>query len=754
MLTAVSGCISLRPCSPDGPMLNKDLSENLPVGSRCQLEHEQTTPDVNSAAKRIVDQFVNGMRTCLETLQCDNGTPKGGCFTGVSTIFQSVEDTVREFFAHVSCKGKVEQLEAQSLCSEVSAHCKRQSEGCNGCAKAVTRKMLMLFTAKSVPADSFSSAVASVADSIILQLDTQLACSGTRDSGESSLVKSEMADKLSSDEFHATVTREVSQVLLKLAQSFTGPVMLDNPPGFSPASDSASIASSLVGTVLDGVRCLMNSPAQDALTQDLKVWSATRDMYGRLQLNLRDFFTKLSSRQRKAVHSASAKEAIGQVLLCIQEELANSSKFQSSDDNFKEITVVIDSLIEDVGMVDCHTDLDQDRPLSSLSGTSEGSWSNWSEESLPEESVVIPEVSTAAPMAADTLVAVNIDLSDLPQDEASACVPHETVVSAVNSITSTFGLQNEESSSRPPSQGHLTSVWKRLEKALSQGHIQSSQDLIEDVYQILLKGRQTVAAAKSASDSALVAMKQAQDVRQGAMVSQIIGMFAQECVRDLFLPCFKLPSSWKSGARAPLRSAAASVSCPGGLSSMARNGEDRAAESPSQILAEVLQVAMNAMVADVMNILSLATRSPMDMEAFLKESGLPGYDVAFNTPDLGLDDKRRADSQEGSTDYSSLVSVLMIRLLSKLQNEDSLSDDMLDQCRELINKVLSELTAALGVSKTDFCPADVNICTVFKVIYNNLLSEYGSKKCPVGLGDKGPLSREDCCEIFDQRDYD
>ncbi|XP_062399645.1 uncharacterized protein LOC134089259 [Sardina pilchardus] len=472
----------------------------------------------------------------------------------------------------------------------------------------------------------------------------------------------------------------------------------------------------------------MNSPAQDALTQDLKVWSATRDMYGRLQLNLRDFFTKLSSRQRKAVHSASAKEAIGQVLLCIQEELANSSKFQSSDDNVKEITVVIDSLIEDVGMVDRHTDLDQDRPLSSLSGTSEGSWSNWSEESLPEESVVIPEVSTAAPMAADTLVAVNIDLSDLPQDEASACVPHETVVSAVNSITSTLGLQNEESSSRPPSQGHLTSVWKRLEKALSQGHIQSSQDLIEDVYQILLKGRQTVAAAKSASDSALVAMKQAQDVPQGAMVSQIIGMFAQECVRDLFLPCFKLPSSWKSGARAPLRSAAASVSCPGGLSSMARNGEDRAAESPSQILAEVLQVAMNAMVADVMNILSLATRSPMDMEAFLKESGLPGYDVAFNTPDLGLlDDKRRADSQEGSTDYSSLVSVLMIRLLSKLQNEDSLSDDMLDQCRELINKVLSELTAALGVSKTDFCPAGVNICKVFKVIYNNLLSEYGSK---------------------------
>ncbi|XP_062380986.1 uncharacterized protein LOC134069135 [Sardina pilchardus] len=376
-------------------------------------------------------------------------------------------------------------------------------------------------------------------------------------------------------------------------------------------------------------------------------------------------------------------------------------------------------------MVDRQADLDQDRPLSSLSGTSEGSWSNWSEESLPEESVVIPEVSTEAPMAADTLVAVNIDLSALPQDEASACVPHETVVRAVNSITSTLGLQNEESSS-PLSQGHLTSVWKRLEKALSQGHIQPSHDLIEDVYQILLKGRQTVAAAKSASDSALVAMKQAQDVPQGAMVSQIVGMFAQECVKDLFLPCFKLPSSWKSGAGAPLRSAAASVSCPGGLSSMARNGEDRAAESPSQILAEVLQVAMDVMVADVMNIISLATRKPMDMETLLKESGFP--DVAFNTPDLGLvEDEKCADSQEGSTDYSSLVSVLMIRLLSKLQNEDSLSDDMLDQCSKLINKVLSELTAALGVSKTDFCPAGVNIRKVFKVIYNDLLSEYGSK---------------------------
>lgn len=506
--------------------------------------------------------------------------------------------------------------------------------------------------------------------------------------------ESDIAEKFSNNGFRATVTEEVT---LKLVECFTGLVMSENPQEYSPASDLASAASSAVEMVLEGLQSLVSStPAQDSLTKDQKVWSTTREVFSHLLLQLKHFFTALLSRQRHAELFAFSREVVSHVLVHIQSGLANSSDI-IFDDEDQIIEDIIVSLIESVGRVTNEAGQEQQRLDSAVSIVSQGGWSNWSEETLHKVTFpVLPEITTKSSKVVDALQGENLDFNVLPQDEAS-CIPHETVVSAVNRITEMFGLQSEESSTLH-CQGNLTSVLKRLEKSLSQGTIQPSHELTEEIYQLLLKGRQTVAARKSAS--AMAGMKKAHGAPEGVTATKILDMLAQESIRSLFLPCFQLSSSWKTDLKQP------SLSCPGGLNS-------GTSKSPSQILSEVLQASMEVMAKDVMNILSLTLCSSENFETFMKTSFIPDF-------------KECEEIQEDATDYSSLVAVI-IRLLTKLHNEEKLSDDMLDNCRALIDKVLPELVTPGGVTKTDYYLAGTNIRKVLRVIYNDLLTEFGSK---------------------------
>ena len=91
--------------------------------------------------------------------------------------------------------------------------------------------------------------------------------------------------------------------------------------------------------------------------------------------------------------------------------------------------------------------------------------------------------------------------------------------------------------------------------------------------------------------------------------------------------------------------------------------------------------------------------------------------------------------ESNKNDYTSLVSMLVIRLLKKVNSlhqdigthQDGLPDNVLDMSRDLIRKILSELDTAFGITGDKSYPQDVNFHQIYRNVYKELSREFGSE---------------------------
>ena len=92
-------------------------------------------------------------------------------------------------------------------------------------------------------------------------------------------------------------------------------------------------------------------------------------------------------------------------------------------------------------------------------------------------------------------------------------------------------------------------------------------------------------------------------------------------------------------------------------------------------------------------------------------------------------------SESNKNDFASLVSMLVIRLLKKVDSlrqdigthQDGLPDDMLDMFKELIQMIPSEPNTAFGITGGESFPQDVNFHQIYRNVYRELIQEFGCK---------------------------
>ncbi|KAG5268487.1 hypothetical protein AALO_G00213130 [Alosa alosa] len=263
-------------------------------------------------------------------------------------------------------------------------------------------------------------------------------------------------------------------------------------------------------------------------------------------------------------------------------------------------------------------------------------------------------------------------------------------------------------------------------------------------------------ATKSVSDSLLLNLGQSGKFLKKDIVRQFVQVYAEETVKHFFLPCFNIPSPWKMDVGAVFQHASSSASCPSFLHSLSEIVPQGASRSPSQILQSTLQDLPTVMTRNVMNLLAPTLQTTEELEAQTDQQPLPDSMCLFSRPSSG-DPTQISVSEDiimgssypslnpmdsTSEDYSNLVSILVIRLLSKVKDQESLTDNMLDISRMLIDRITREIDAALGIAKSKACPHDVRIRKVFKAIYNNLLHEFGGKEILL----KVMMSEDPCFE--------
>ncbi|XP_062385871.1 uncharacterized protein LOC134072980 [Sardina pilchardus] len=343
-------------------------------------------------------------------------------------------------------------------------------------------------------------------------------------------------------------------------------------------------------------------------------------------------------------------------------------------------------------------------------------------------------------------------MSDMDENESSP-ISRDSIINIVNTVSAEL-VQND---SLTPTQD-LTSVGERLERLLSNEKLSSLSHTLSNLIQNLyIKDQKGMTATKSVSDSLLLNMGQSGKFPKKDIVRQFVQLYAEETVKHFLLPCFNIPSPWKMDVGGVFQHASSSSSCPCFLHSLSDVVPQGAWRSPSHILQSTLQDLPTVMASNVMNLLAPNLQTTGESEEQTDQQPTPDSVRLFSRPSSGdltqisvSEDIVMGSSYPSlnpmdstSDEYSNLVSILVVRLLSKLKDQESLTDDMLDISRVLIGRIIPEIDAALAIAKRKKkCPHDVRIRKVFKVIYNDLRHEFGGKENLL----KAMMSEDPCFE--------
>ena len=615
--------------------------------SRSETEHspEVYLKHADAAASEIVDQFARDLQMCVESLQSlsisnksDLGSPEGQGkgsemklgslesaqdipkkeFTSAAlTMYQSVQGKVREFFPRLyfNRKQQYEHLEEipskddifdQSKATPALSGPLSESEDLpvttdlQDCTNEVMGELLMAVKeqiaedqtscteGKITPAGSY------LAVNIMLELENNLCLSTSGHSLQSSAEK----------------------------QGSGTPSILS--PG--------STASDLVGTVV-GIQTLLQSTGYDAMDTDskgnskgdsavsldksqveveaskVKIWSATKGMFGSLQGKVKDLFTKSQQHGSKVEDKASAEEAISNVIIGTEKDVPEFGPWEHVSEDLQRFHDTINAVFQRFGKVDVQ------QPASASSSAPKRKLSPLNQETLPGVLPIFSEIPSESPFTNIDSDGAD-DLDDAAVDESAAGITRDTMVDVVKAILEKVDLRDPSSSH---AQG-LTSVAQSLERFLSSSSVNSSsQDLIDHIYGLFMRSNNTT-PEQCASDTVL--LNQGQRKESGIPVaSQILHIYIEESVKHLFLSCFKLPSPWSVNKDSSLQPAQTSNSCPGSPTDMASNYQDKmaATKSPSQILSDTVCLVNTMMVKEVINSLTVALSSNHNLEGSIQD---------------------------------------------------------------------------------------------------------------------------------------
>ncbi|KAG5278729.1 hypothetical protein AALO_G00102120 [Alosa alosa] len=242
------------------------------------------------------------------------------------------------------------------------------------------------------------------------------------------------------------------------------------------------------------------------------------------------------------------------------------------------------------------------------------------------------------------------------------------------------------------------------------------------------------------SDSAL--LKHEHEKASGMLTtSEILQLYIEESVKHLFLPCFKLPSPWDGVKGGSQQQAQTSISCPSSLTDVASDAQGKmaATKSPPQILSDTVGLVVEMMVKEVMSGLTRALSPNSDLEAVEETSHSSNLGATKSFSSKLAEPQMSAGTSEGvqitpwpkafpmdTDDYTGLVTILVVQLLTKI-NYGWFSYDMVSKAGELINKVVAAFSASSGISATEPYPEDIREHRIYRAVYSNLLTEFGSE---------------------------
>ncbi|XP_036829878.1 uncharacterized protein LOC118953955 isoform X2 [Oncorhynchus mykiss] len=111
-----------------------------------------------------------------------------------------------------------------------------------------------------------------------------------------------------------------------------------------------------------------------------------------------------------------------------------------------------------------------------------------------------------------------------------------------------------------------------------------------------------------------------------------------------------------------------------------------------------------------------------------KDLEMCSVSVYPSTPSA-MDSDTHASFDSTSNDYTSLVLLLIVRLLSMITPITLLeSSDIGETSRVLTKRILSEFCGTSGLEPTQAYPQNLKIKKIFKAVYKGLLQEFGSEK--------------------------
>ncbi|XP_042559019.1 uncharacterized protein LOC116218469 [Clupea harengus] len=493
-----------------------------------------------------------------------------------------------------------------------------------------------------------------------------------------------------------------------------------------------STSYDVVGFVIEGMKDLLEKTRALGTVVPMKriyrttsqrMFNAIQNMVGKL------FCKSFHSDSKKEITVASAINVTSQVIVSMQSELPDLK----TAENLKQVELIdkiLSAMLNEVQVMDIGTETDRSpSPGLPLSHSSVSFHSEIDDQTKLPGTSVPPEVfiERISPLLTHTFV-------DMDAASLSPGCANETISSVLDTI-----LEWEK---RVPITG-------RLEKLITETQIgQYSCDIADRVHKTLkgYHGLQTISVpvGKSLSDSVLCKLTSRAEGKNN-IPSGFVYSYVEEAVKRLLLSCL-FPSASSENQE------------------LLQNNLETSKSSPD-VFGSTMNVFTQMMTNEVMVALSteLKENYACDLKELLKEDqkllNQQAQDTktrssttnSNNLPPRTFDEHKdlMQNSQcEGVTischlrmlesdknDYASLVSMLVIRLLKKVNslhqdigtNQDGLPDNVLDMSRDLIQKILSELDTTFDITDDESYPQDLNCHQIYRSVYKELTRKYGSE---------------------------
>ncbi|KAK6292682.1 hypothetical protein J4Q44_G00372670 [Coregonus suidteri] len=482
-----------------------------------------------------------------------------------------------------------------------------------------------------------------------------------------------------------------------------------------------------------------------------------------------------------------SKALISQTLMTIQRRVSMSERMSTSEKGLLTRSIV-GSMLEDVDMVS--TDGHQiHRPSSSksslfiTSAMTRGSQSDFTH-SLP--GTPVPNewpVESYCPIIRSSV----IDMSDSStHSQGSTNYTRQTISAIVDTVMEVIPREDTE---HIATANDVTSFTRRLARLSHRDGLQNfSHELTDKVYE-LIKSHNTpqalfVPAGKSVSDSILLKLKTGLNASEESreFPSELVYSFAKESIKRLLQQIvFWLPPPSQGSDFCQ------TIVSDGSLQDTSRLIPSCSAISisSSQVYCDTNKLFTNIMVNQVMDTCSVASDSTEELAELINringssttdadsgiqapmttsrqssakslprpslsgsstakcgtldiqvlgevESKMANKDLEMSSVSVqpsAMDSATNLAVDSTSNDYTSLVILLIVRLLSMISPITLLeSSDIGETSRVLTKRILSEFCGTSGLEPTQAYPQNLKIKKIFKAVYKGLLQEFGSEK--------------------------